>query len=202
MEKRETIAAGTSLTTRFEQALAYTIHLHGAQTRRGTSITYVAHLLSVAALVLEDGGSEDEAIAALLHDAIEHQGGLLRYEDIRRRFGDLVAGIVWECSDSHVADPSEKPSWEERKRAYLATLPSKSPEALRVSVADKLHNARAILLDLRTLGDEVWDRFNRNAAFILWYYRSLADAFAELKPGPLAAELDRVVTELEQAASS
>ncbi len=189
-----------SLTPRFEQAVAYAVRLHEGQVRKGTAIPYAAHLLSVSALVLEDGGHEEEAIAALLHDAVEDRGGMERYEEIRRMFGQRVARIVLACSDSDVSDPAQKPPWRERKERYLAALPHKEPDEVRVLLADKLHNARAILSDLRD-GADVWSRFNAGRDEQLWYYRSLADAFSRLTDSPLAGELDRVVSRIEELAA-
>src|SRR3954453_20932533 len=142
---------GTILTDRFDRALLYATHVHGGQVRKGTTTPYVAHLLAVAATVLEYGGDEDLAIAALLHDSVEDQGGKARLEDIRNRFGDQVAHVVAACSDS-LADTGKgerKPAWQERKEAYIAHLDSADDAILRVSLADKVHNARAILRDLR-----------------------------------------------------
>jgi hypothetical protein len=184
---------------RFEEALVYTAQVHAEQKRKGTQTPYLAHLLGVAALVLGDGGSEDEAIAALLHDAVEDAGGHERLEDIRARFGECVAGIVAECSDS-VEQP--KPPWRKRKEAYIAHLGTASEAALRVSLADKLDNARAILRDYRECGEELWKRFNAGRESQLWYYRSLAEAFQERCPGPMADELARVVGELEAIAEA
>ena len=130
------------LTDRFKKALEYATVVHGGQPRKGTSVPYVSHLLAVCALVLEDGGDEDEAIAALLHDAVEDCGGQPRLEDIRWQFGDRVGDIVRACSDT---DKTPKPLWKERKTQYIAHARQASPEARRVSCADKLHNARSIL---------------------------------------------------------
>jgi (p)ppGpp synthase/HD superfamily hydrolase len=186
------------LSPRFDQAVTEARRLHGGQRRKGTDIPYVAHLLSVAAIVLEDGGSEDEAIAALLHDVIEDVPREGTEQHIRELFGDRVAHIVRACSD---ATTRPKPPWLERKQAYLAHLETADEDVLRVSLADKLHNARAIVYDLRTIGDDVWTRFNAaNADDQLWYYRSLADVFARRKPGPLADELARVVDEMSALA--
>jgi len=191
---------GQSISTpRFEAALIYALHLHAEQKRKGTTIPYISHLLAVAALVLEDGGSEDEAIAALLHDAIEDQGGEPIRQEIRRRFGDKVVEIVNGCTDT---DQMPKPPWLERKKQYLEHLRSASPEILRVSVADKLHNARAVLSDLRRHGDAVWERFNGGRDGTLWYYRQLLQVFRERCSSFLVEELDRVVSELERISSS
>ena len=188
------------LTTRFDEALVFASRLHVHQVRKGTAIPYVSHLLAVAGLVLENGASEDEAIAALLHDAVEDQGGAATREEIRRRFGDSVAQIVDGCTD---ADVIPKPPWRERKAKYIAHIRAASPSVWLVSAADKLHNARAILADYRVMGEAVWDRFNGGKDGTLWYYRSLVDMFREV-PGstPLVKELDRVVSELELLASA
>lgn len=142
---------------RFREALTYASELHECQPRKGTEIPYLAHLLSVAALVLEDGGDEDEAIAALLHDAVEDQGGKPTLDAIRSRFGERVAHIVEACSDT---DTWPKPPWRERKERYIEYLEAACPGVLRVSLADKLHNARAIVLDYRQMGDPLWSKFN------------------------------------------
>jgi (p)ppGpp synthase/HD superfamily hydrolase len=182
------------LTPRFVEALAYATEVHEGQSRKGTSVPYVSHVLAVCSLVLEDGGGEDEAIGALLHDAVEDGGGQPRLEDIRRRFGDRVAEIVWACSDT---DETPKPPWKERKTRYVAHLREASPAARRVSCADKLHNARSILRDYRALGERLWERFSASADENLWYYRELVEAFRQPDRSPLVAELERVVSELE-----
>ena len=191
--------AGRQLTHRFEEALTYAAQLHASQTRKGTSIPYVAHLLSVTALVLEDGGSEDEAIAGLLHDAVEDQGGAATREEIRRRFGDEVTRIVDGCTDT---DVMPKPPWQARKEVYIAHLHDAPPEVLRVSAADKLHNARAILADLRCHGDTLWTRFSGGRDGTLWYYRALVAAYRQRGASPLVEELDRVVSEIERLAGA
>ena len=179
------------------EAVAEASRYHADQFRKGTQIPYLAHLLSVAALVLEDGGSEQEAIAALLHGAVEDAGGKPTLQGIRERFGDEVAMIVEACSDTDVVP---KPPWRKRKEDYLAHLADeKTPESvLRVSLADKLHNARAILSDYRRLGDDLWSRFNtKSGDDQLWYYRSLAKIFLSRLPGAMSNELDHVVKELD-----
>ena len=191
------------LTPRFNEALSFAADLHRDQRRKGSGVPYVTHLLSVCALVLEHGGDEDEAIGALLHDAIEDQGhhfsggvGALR-EAIASRFGPRALEIVEGCTDS---DEHPKPPWKERKQRYIEHV-KEAPEAVRrVSCADKLHNARSVLSDYRTLGDAVWDRFKGGRHGTLWYYRTLADLFVKLGPHPLAEELDRTVSDLERAA--
>ena len=189
-----------TLSTRFDEALVFASRLHVHQVRKGTTIPYVSHLLAVAGLVLENGASEDEAIAALLHDAVEDQGGAAAREEIRRRFGDSVAQIVDGCTD---ADVIPKPSWRERKEKYIAHVRVASPSVRLVSAADKLHNARAILADYRVMGEVLWDRFNGGKDGTLWYYRSLVDTFREVSGStPLVKELGRVVSELERLASA
>src|SRR5438552_384627 len=185
----------TELGNRFEQAVLYATHVHGGHMRKGTTIPYIAHLLAVTALVLEDDGDEDDAIAALLHDAAEDQGGRERLEDIRSRFGQRVAGIVEACSDTF---ETPKPPWRERKRSYLQHLESAPDEVLRVSLADKLHNIRAITLDYERLGDQLWERFNSDSDQ-LWYYGALAELFARRRPNLHAKELSRYVAELRGA---
>lgn len=185
----------TPLGPRFEEAFGFAARLHAGQLRKGTGIPYVAHLLAVAGLVLEDGGDEDEAIAALLHDAAEDQGGAAVLGEIRERFGDRVAAIVRDCSDT-LEQP--KPPWRPRKEAYLRRLGSAPPDVLRVALADKLHNARSVLADLRTLGPALWGRFNAPRDDQLWYFRALVDLFARRKPGPMTDELARIVAAIER----
>jgi (p)ppGpp synthase/HD superfamily hydrolase len=186
------------VTSRFRLALDYASVLHARQARKGTSIPYVSHLLAVCGLVLEDGGDEDEAIAALLHDAVEDQGGKPVLEEIKRRFGSKVAGIVAECTDT---DEVPKPPWRKRKEEYLARLPEASPEALRVSCADKLHNLRSVLADYRKVGERVFDRFSAGRDETLWYYRSLLAVYKARGAGALAEELARVLRDLEELVS-
>ena len=182
------------LSTRFEKALVFASHLHAKQRRKGSEIPYVAHLLAVTALVLEHGGDENEAIAALLHDAIEDQGGDATRQEIRRRFGDLVVEIVNGCTD---ADSIPKPPWRGRKEAYIAHLHTASSSILLVSAADKLHNIRSILNDYRVLGEDLWPRFKAGKEGTLWYYRSLLEVYKGCYPGPLTEELERTMRELE-----
>jgi (p)ppGpp synthase/HD superfamily hydrolase len=182
------------VTPRFRQALDYASVLHAFQPRKGTAIPYVSHLLAVCGLVLEDGGDEDEAIAALLHDAVEDQGGKPVLEEIRRRFGGRVAGIVAECTDT---DEVPKPPWRKRKEDYITRLHEASPEALRVSCADKLHNLRSVLADYRKVGERVFDRFSASRDETLWYYRSVLGVYEVRGAGALAEELGRVLGDLE-----
>jgi (p)ppGpp synthase/HD superfamily hydrolase len=180
---------------RFDDALVYAARLHAEQLRKQTQVPYVSHLLAVCALVLEDGGDEDEAIAALLHDAVEDQGGAARLADIRDRYGDRVADIVDGCSDT---DQSPKPPWRLRKEAYVAHLadPATSGSVLRVAAADKLHNARSVLAERHVVGDIVWDRFNAGRDEQLWYYRAVVEVLRTRFPGRLTDELADVVQRL------
>jgi len=194
-----------TLSDRFAEAFSFAAALHRMQLRKGTSIPYLSHLMAVCALVLEHGGDEDEVIAALLHDALEDQshsypGGApgLR-QAIDERFGMTVTAIVGGCTDT---DTHPKPPWRARKEAYIAHLAAAPRAVLRVSVADKLHNARCILGDYRMLGENLWERFNAGRAQLLWYYRALVQAYREAgAPSGLVAELDRTVTELERLAN-
>jgi (p)ppGpp synthase/HD superfamily hydrolase len=180
---------------RFREALAYADEVHEGQRRKGTGVPYAGHVLGVCALVLEDGGDEDEAIAALLHDAVEDAGGHERLIDVRARFGERVASIVEHCTDTF---ESPKPPWRERKEAYVAHLEEAPPEVLRVSLADKLYNVRTILRGYRELGEALWDRFDGRREDVLWYYRALADLFERRGSGPMVWELSQAVAELER----
>lgn len=182
----------------FERALVLAHQLHRTQTRKTNDIPYIAHLLSVAALVIEDGGNEEQAIAALLHDAIEDQGGSDTQTLIREQFGTRVASLVVACSDT---DQVPKPPWRERKEAHIARIAGAEPAVLRIIAADKLHNARALVRDLRVQGNRMWGRFNGGRQGSLWYYRSLCDTLKRTYQGHLVEELERVVTELEQLAA-
>lgn len=187
------------LSERYDEALVFAHRLHRRQTRKGCATPYIAHLLSVSALVLEHGGDEDQAIAALLHDAVEDQGGDAVRREIRRRFGDRVAAIVDDCTD---ADRTPKPPWRARKEAYLNRLRTLPETSRLVVLADKVHNARTLLLDYRTVGEALWSRFTGRRAGTLWYYRSLVEIFTAGAPSPLANELERTVAELERLALS
>jgi (p)ppGpp synthase/HD superfamily hydrolase len=187
-----------TLGPRFDEALIYATHLHSTQLRKGTSIPYVSHLLGVASLVIEAHGDEDQAIAALLHDSEEDQGGPVALAQVKHRFGERVARIVHGCSDT---DQNPKPPWPERKADYLKRLQEEESDVLLVSLADKLHNARAILADLQTERDALWARFNGTKEQELSYYRSLADTFRSRLPGKLADELSRTVIEIEHLAN-
>ena len=163
----------TILTQRYADAVAYASALHANQVRKSTTIPYISHLLGVSSLVLEAGGDEDMAIAALLHDGPEDQGGQATLNEIRERFGDRVAHIVEGCSDSLSEDPNNKAPWKERKERYLAHLKDADDDTLTVSLADKLHNARSIVSDLMITGPSTWDRFNASPNDILWYYNQI-----------------------------
>ena len=184
--------------SRFEAALVLANRLHAMQTRKGTDIPYIGHLLAVTSIVIENGGSEDERIAALLHDAVEDQGGAKTRALIHQQFGENVAAIVDGCTDT---DQTPKPPWRTRKEQYIAHLREASPAVRLVSLADKLHNARSVLHDYRAQGDEVWSRFSGGKAGTLWYYRALVNTFHAIESTALVAELDRVVSELERLAT-
>lgn len=179
------------LSSRYDAALAYAADAHRHQVRKGTGVPYLSHLLAVSGLVLEAGGDEDEAIAALLHDAVEDQGAW-RQDDIAARFGARVAGIVAECS----AEAKDGRSWQQRKEAYLAHLAVASRSALLVSLADKLHNCRSLLADLRRDGVATFDRFNAGVAEQRWYVGALLAAYEAraADAGPLLAGYRREVT--------
>jgi (p)ppGpp synthase/HD superfamily hydrolase len=179
----------------FEKALVYVTRIHGKQVRKRTHRPYIGHLLSVASIVIEFDGDEDMAIAALLHDAVEDQGGLPRLRDICRRFGKRVAHIVDGCTDSYA---TPKLPWIDRKRAYLERIPKETAEVRLVSAADKLSNARETLQDVRAHGVKVFESFAGKKAGTLWYYQALVEKFRETESGALVEELTRVVTELKQ----
>jgi (p)ppGpp synthase/HD superfamily hydrolase len=184
------------LTPKFDEAMAYAAKKHATQTRKGSDIPYLGHLLSVAGFVIEADGTETAAIAALLHDAAEDQGGEATLAEIREKFGDEVAGIVGECSDTF---ETPKPPWRERKQRYVDHLPEASDAAILVSLADKLHNARAILRDYREVGDRLWQRFSvQDPQLHLWYYRSLLDVYAQRVDNWMVDELREVIDALEQ----
>ena len=187
-----------NLSPNFEQALQYAVIVHAGQIRKGSGIPYIAHLLGVASIALENGANEDETIAALLHDAGEDAGGDGRIADIRHRFGDAVADIVQGCTDA-VTIP--KPPWQKRKEDYIAHIPTASASVRLVSASDKLYNVRAILADFRKVGDVVWTRFKGGKDGTLWYYRSLITAIRQAGNSELIDELDRVTAELEQLAA-
>ena len=193
----------TAYSTRFDDAFTWASELHRKQTRKGKEVPYINHLMAVAALVGSNGGDEDQVIAALLHDSIEDCVGEVPdiVEQIRERFGARVLEIVEGCTDAY-SDP--KPEWRVRKETYLAHLretPEDSP-ILLVSLADKVHNARAIVRDFLEIGDQLWGRFNGKRDGTIWYYSTLAEIFGEKKPGYLATELRSMVSVMKEPRSA
>ena len=184
------------LTDKFLKAVSVANYAHYDQTRKGTAIPYISHPLAVASLAIEFGATEDQAIAALLHDAIE-DGGAEYEKVILENFGEYVLAMVKGCTDGVPDANGEKADWWERKRAYLAHLENAPADVLLVSGSDKLHNARAILSDMLNVGDAVFERFTARKEGTLWYYRSLADIFTK-RQAPMAKLLDAAVTEMEQ----
>jgi (p)ppGpp synthase/HD superfamily hydrolase len=188
------------LTARFHEALLYAAELHAGQVRKVTGVPYLSHLLGVASLVLEHGGSEDAAIAALLHDAIEDQGGDPIRREIRGRFGDRILALVEGCTD---ADSLPKPPWRPRKEAHLARLRSAQPEVALIFAADKLHNARCLVRDLQSLGPDLWQHFHGGAEGTLWYYRAAAELARDKDvPPALVNELRAAVDQLGRLISA
>ena len=183
---------------RFRRAFLFAADKHSGQTRKASTIPYIAHLMGVASLVLEFGGDEDMAIAALLHDVVEDCGGVPMLKEVRRRFGPRVAKIVDGCTDS-VTEP--KPQWRKRKETYIRHLKKAEAETRLVSAADKLNNVRSILADYREVGESIWVRFNGGREGTLWYYRSLLEEFLQREPNRLIGELELAVRELEASAS-
>jgi len=184
----------TQLSPRFEEAFRYASDVHRSQKRKGSGTPYIGHLMGVASIVLDDGGSEDEAIAALLHDAPEDQGGRARLDDIRIRFGDAVAKIVEDCTDSWTG----KEPWTERKQRYAEHARTLDPASLRVSASDKVHNTYVLLRDLRNQGDAVWARYDASPDDVVTYYGMLVRSFREAGGGRLVDELDRIVRAIER----
>jgi (p)ppGpp synthase/HD superfamily hydrolase len=185
------------LTPRLHQAFLFAAEKHAHQTRKKTTVPYISHLMSVAALVLEAGGDEDQTIAALLHDVVEDCGGHPMLAEVRQRFGDRVAHIVAGCTDAYTIP---KPPWKQRKLDYLAHLAHADDDIRLVSAADKLHNARTILTDLRLHGEPIFNRFAGGRDGTLWYYRAVLEVL-RTRPNRLVAELERVVIELEALAA-
>jgi (p)ppGpp synthase/HD superfamily hydrolase len=186
------------LTRRFEEALVHAARLHAEQTRKGSGIPYVSHLMAVCGLVLEFGGDEDQAIAALLHDAVEDQGGETARAEILQRFGPRVTAIVDGCTDT---DQEPKPPWRPRKEVFLRDLRVAPVEVRRVVACDKLHNARTMVRDYGVCGEAIWSRFTGGREGTLWYYRSLVDALGREPIELLVSEFEGVVRELETAAA-
>jgi (p)ppGpp synthase/HD superfamily hydrolase len=189
------------LTAKFTSAVDYARHIH-IERRKGTDIPYMTHLLGVASLVMGEAGragfqvTEDMVIAALLHDAVEDHGGLLRQQDIEQNFGPNVARMVEGLSDSFSEDASKKLSWMERKQAYIQRLRGEPEDVRLISAADKLYNARAILEDYREIGPKVWDRFKRGRSDQIWYFDELIAVFKSFGTIRVVEELERVVEEL------
>ena len=183
-------------TARFASAMTYANDIHHGQFRKGTGIPYIAHVLGVAAIAMEYGAGEDEAIGALLHDAAEDGGGEATLAEIRARFGDAVGDIVLGCSDSLVEDPEDKLPWRDRKENYLAHLENASRSVCLVSAADKLHNVRAIIRDYHEHGDDVWLRFQGRREGTVWYYETVAHTLARRYHSPLTRDLQLAVDEL------
>jgi (p)ppGpp synthase/HD superfamily hydrolase len=182
------------LDSRFLRAFDFAAAKHAGQTRKASTIPYIAHLMGVASLVLEAGGNEDLAIAALLHDVVEDCGGAPMLKEVRKRFGSRVAKIVEECTD---ADTYPKPPWRERKEKYLRSLRKADAGTRLVSAADKLNNVRSILSDYRAVGESIWIRFNGGREGTLWYYRALLDEFLRHKLNRITRDFELAVNELE-----
>lgn len=190
--------SAVKLGPRFRKALLFAAEKHSGQTRKASTIPYIAHLMGVASLALEFGGDEDLAIAALLHDVVEDCGGMPMLAEVKRKFGPRVARIVDGCTDSYT-DP--KPPWRQRKEMYLKRLRKADADTRLVSAADKLNNVRSILSDYREVGESIWARFNGRREGTLWYYRSLLEEFLRQNPNRLIRELELAVRELEASAS-
>jgi len=179
---------------RFQRAFEFAADKHRKQTRKASTIPYIAHLIGVASLVLEAGGDEDLAIAALLHDVVEDCGGAAMLKEVGRRFGKRVAHIFDGCTDAYEIP---KPPWQDRKVSYINRLKAEDADTRLVSAADKLNNVRSILSDYRALGESVWSRFNGGREGTLWYYRTLRDEFLRSKPNRITLDFDLAVQELE-----
>ena len=182
------------LTNKFEQALVYATQLHANQTRKVDKIPYISHLMSVSALILEAGGSEDEAIAGLLHDAVEDQGGKATREEIRQKFGETIVEIVDGCTES---DITPKPPWKERKIQYIENIRNASDSVKLVSLADKLHNARSLLIGYQNQGDRLWDYFTGSKEDKLWFYGELLEIYKQVNVNFMTVELEQILRELE-----
>src|SRR5580692_1452313 len=186
----------TKLGPKLQRAFAYAAKMHAGQARKATTVPYLSHLMAVASLVLEAGGDEEMAIAALLHDVVEDCGGMPRLREIRKQFGSRVAKIVEGCTDSYVIP---KPEWLQRKKDYLRELKHADAETRLVSASDKLHNVRTILADYRVQGEDVWKRLTGKREGTLWYYRALSDEYQRRNPNRITGELEIAVAELERA---
>lgn len=186
----------TQLSDRFAEALTYAFQLHRHQIRKISGTPYIGHLLSVAALVLAAGGDEDEAIAALLHDALEDQGGIAIWAEIQQRFGDKVVAIIDGCSEVYT---QPKPPWLERKQRYLDQLRQAPLSVLRVSLADKLDNARSLVTDLAIHGEPMWQAFKGGREQTLWFYQELITIYRQRLPGLQLTELERMIQILTES---
>ncbi|HEY3928131.1 MAG TPA: HD domain-containing protein [Candidatus Koribacter sp.] len=192
------VAANSGFSAKFDEAMLLAHELHRRDVRKGTGKPYISHLLGVCSLVVDYGGDEEMAIAALLHDAAEDHGGLPMLEQIRQRFGDRVAHIVDGCTDSYVLDASQKEPWRQRKEMYLARLPLEDADVRLVSAADKLYNCRTILRDLRRDGMPALDRFNGGRKDTVWYYDELVRVFRRAGSNDLVEELAISVDEMKR----
>lgn len=183
------------ITDRFRQALDYAARKHAIQTRKQSDIPYLSHLLSVCSLVMDNTQDEDVWIAALLHDAIEDQGGELTAVEIEQKFGKRVADLVRGCSEVTVVGDAPRPQWLERKMGYLADLHASDPAVLLISIADKLHNARSVLTDWLRCGDEVYCRFTRGKSGTHWYYHEVIKSYRRSNnvPEHLLRDLEETV---------
>jgi len=184
----------TRLGPRFLRAFLFAAEKHKSQARKTTTIPYIAHLLGVASLVLEAGGDEDLAIAALLHDVVEDCGGAPMLKEVRRRFGRRVAKVVEDCTD---ADTYPKPPWRGRKEKYIRHLKNADADTQLVACADKLNNIRSILSDYRAIGEAVWSRFKGGREGTLWYYRTLRDGFLRRRMNRISRDFDLAVQDLD-----
>jgi len=185
---------------KLSNALALAIQAHEGQVRKGTKIPYIAHPMAVSAIALEFGATEDQAVAALLHDAIE-DGGNKYANIIKAQFGEHIHNLVQGCTDGTPNQQGQKAPWLERKTAYLRHLEEASDEVLLVSCSDKLHNARAIVSDLINEGPSVFKRFSSTPEQTLWYYRQLANVFTNRKTPPAKA-LESAVSQMEALSQS
>jgi (p)ppGpp synthase/HD superfamily hydrolase len=183
---------------RLQRAFRYAAEQHAGQTRKQTAVPYLSHLMAVASLVLEAGGDEDMAIAALLHDVVEDCGGMPRLREVGKEFGSRVAKIVEGCTDAFV---EPKPEWLDRKKNYLREVKHADVETRLVSASDKLHNVRTILTDYRQQGEAIWARFSGKRDGTLWYYRALSDEYQQRSPNRITRELEIAVAELERVVS-
>lgn len=198
-QKAQRTQGNRKLGQRFLRAFLFAAEKHSGQTRKASTIPYIAHLMGVASLVLEAGANEDLAIAALLHDVVEDCGGAPMLKEVRRRFGPRVAKMVDGCTDAYTLP---KPPWRPRKENYIRRLRKESSDTRLVSAADKLNNVRSILSDYRAVGESIWSRFNGGRDGTLWYYRTLRDLFLQYKPNRITRDFELAVHELESLAEA